>query len=60
LTSLLGWSEKGCKIFSSEVQQARYAKRCEYINRTLCKKIIMFEKFFDDPSQLFISQYNAT
>ena len=48
------------KKFFFEFQLARYVKRCQYINRTLCKNLKIFEQFFDDPSQLFILQYYAT
>jgi len=40
-----------------EFQLARYAKRCQCINRTLCKYFTIFEISFDLPSQLLI--YNS-
>src|SRR6218665_2917869 len=59
LTSILGWSEIGSKIFILHFQLARYVKRCQYISRTLPKNFKIFEKMFDLPVQLFILQYYA-
>lgn len=46
--------------FFLEFQLARYVQRCQYIKRTLCKKLKIFNNFFDLPSQLFILQHYAT
>ena len=52
----LEWSEIEQTNFFSQFQVARYAKRCQYINRTLCKNLRIFEKYLDLPFQLFILQ----
>ena len=57
---LVGWSENGRKNFFLEFQLARNVQRCQYIKRTLCKKLKIFNNFFDLPSQLFILQHYAT
>jgi len=44
----VGWSENDRKFFT-EFQLARYVKRCQYVNRTLCKTL-KNEQFFDLPS----------
>ena len=53
---ILEWSEIEQKIFFSKFQVARYAKRCQYTNRTLCKNLRIFEKYLDLSFQLFILQ----
>jgi len=42
----LGWSENGRKFFFKEFQLTRYVQRCQYIKRTLCKKLKDFKQFF--------------